>query len=241
MKIRERSRRAFQRAVPPTGATALMAGLTVGIHIARSGRSITIGLAVVIGLTLVVFLTYFSLSFAGYRMNMREPFLARLYFITRVTDRLQTYVIIKVFRRYFARAPGWVLLTTRGRKTGLPREVLLPCERFRDGLIVISTYGRRSNWVRNIEGDSAVIVTCAGWSLPARAEIIDELEIKRSLVSAHPYFPVAPVFPINTIHVTLLRPFMIAWLRWWVTSRPVVLVRLALAPSGHQMAPSNKN
>ena len=55
--------------------------------------------------------------------------------ITRVTDRLQTYVIIKTFRRYFERAPGWVILTTRGRKTGLPREVLLPCERFTGKLL----------------------------------------------------------------------------------------------------------
>ena len=110
---------------------------------------------------------------------------------------------------------------------------MLPCERFREGLIIISTYGRRSNWIRNIEGDAAVAVTCAGWSLPARAEIIDDLETKRSLVSAHPYFPPAPVFPINTIHVTLLRPVTIALLRWWVTARPVVLIRLAFAPSAH--------
>jgi deazaflavin-dependent oxidoreductase (nitroreductase family) len=167
---------------------------------------------------------------------MPEPFAARLHFITRVTDRLQTYVIIKVFRRYFERAPGWLLLTTRGRKTGLPREVLLPCERFREGLIIISTYGRRSNWIRNLEGDSAVTVICGGWALPARAEIIDDVKTKRSLVSAHPFFPPAPVFPINTIHVTLLRPITIALLRWWVTSRPVVLIRLALPSSAQAVS-----
>jgi hypothetical protein len=63
--------------------------------------------------------------------------------------------------------------------------------------------------------------------LPARAEVVDNLETRRSLVSTHPFFAPAPVFPINTIHVTLLRPFMIGFLRWWVTSRPVVVVRLA--------------
>ena len=237
MKTIGRSHRAFLRALPPTMVTAIVAVPIVGIHIARSGRWITTSIAIAIGLMLVVFLTYFSLSVAGYRVNMREPFAARLHFITRVTDRLQTYVIIivKVFRRYFERAPGWVLLTTRGRKTGLPREVLLPCERFREGLIIISTYGRRSNWIRNIEDDPTVAVTCAGWSLPARAEIIDDLETKRSLVSAHPFSPPAPVFPINTIHVTLLRPVTTALMRWWVTSRPVVFVRLALAPSAHQV------
>jgi deazaflavin-dependent oxidoreductase (nitroreductase family) len=160
------------------------------------------------------------------RPDGREPFAARLHFITRLTNRVQR-ALIPGLRRYFQRAPGWVLLTTRGRKSGRPREVLLPCERFADGLIVISTYGRRSNWIRNIERDPDVLVTCGGWVVPGRAEIIDDLETKRSLVSAHPFFAPAPVFPINTLHVTLLRPLMIAFLRRWVTPRPVVLVRPA--------------
>ena len=58
--------------------------------------------------------------------------------------------MVWLFRRYFERAPGWVLLTTTGRRTGLPREVLLPCERFPGALLLISTYGSRSDWIRNI-------------------------------------------------------------------------------------------
>ena len=156
--------------------------------------------------------------------DMLEPFAARLHFVTRVTNRIQTY-LVRALRRYFERAPGWVLLTTHGRKTGLPREVLLPCERFDGGLIVISTYGLRSNWIRNIERDAAVTVSCAGWVLPARAEIIDDLEAKRALVSAHPFFAPLPMMPINTLHITLLRGLTVAFLRRWVTHRPVVLVR----------------
>jgi deazaflavin-dependent oxidoreductase (nitroreductase family) len=155
---------------------------------------------------------------------MTEPFGARLHAITRITNGVQR-VLVRVFRRYFERAPGWVLLTTRGRTTGLPREVLLPCERFGDGLLVISTYARRSNWIRNIARDPVVQVTCAGWVLPGRAEIVDDVDAKRALVSAHPFFAPAPVIPINTIHVTLLRPLLIAFLRRWVTHRPVVVVR----------------
>src|ERR1700687_4408732 len=78
--------------------------------------------------------------------TMSEPLIAKFHFITRITNRLQG-VVVRVFRRYFERAPGWVLLTTRGRKSGLPREVLLPCERFEEGLLIISTYGSRSNWL----------------------------------------------------------------------------------------------
>ena len=153
-----------------------------------------------------------------------EPFAARLHFITRFTSRVQS-VLVRILRRYFVRAPSWVLLTTRGRRTGLPREVLLPCERFDGGVLVISTYDRRSNWIRNIERDPTVRITSAGWVLPAHAEIVDDLEAKRALVSSHPFFVPLPVFPLNLIHITILRPLTIAFLRWWVARRPVVLIR----------------
>ncbi len=155
---------------------------------------------------------------------MREPFAARLHPVTRLTSRLQG-VVVRALRSYFARAPGWVLLTTQGRKTGLPREVLLPCERFDGGLIIISTYGRRSNWIRNIARDPNVRVTCAGWIFPARAEIIDDLDTKRSLIGAHPFFPALPLLILNVLHATLLRPIWIPALRRWVTRRPVILIR----------------
>jgi deazaflavin-dependent oxidoreductase (nitroreductase family) len=153
-----------------------------------------------------------------------EPLLARLHFVTRFTNRAQGF-LIQAFRRYFERAPGWVLLTTRGRKSGLAREVLLPCERFGDGLIVISTYARRSNWIRNIEHDHGVKVTAAGWTIEARAEIVDDLETKRALVAAHPFFAPAPVALLNMLHRTLLRPLTVAFLRRWVTKRPVIVIR----------------
>ena len=132
---------------------------------------------------------------------------------------------MRIFRRYFERAPGWVLHTTTGRKTGLPREVLLPCERFPGGMIILSTYGTRSNWMRNVARDPNVTVTSAGWVLDARAEIVDDLETKRHLVTAHPFFAPAPFGFLNVLHRTLLRPLMIAFLRWWVSNRPVVIVR----------------
>jgi deazaflavin-dependent oxidoreductase (nitroreductase family) len=159
-----------------------------------------------------------------------EPLAAKLHVITRLTNRLQGH-LVNACRRYFDRAPGWVLLTTRGRKSGLPREVLLPCERFAQGLIVISTYGRQANWLRNIERDAAVTVTCAGWRLPARAEVIDDVERKQSLITAHPFFAPLPVFPLNAIHRTLLRPLLVAFLRWWVRPRPVILIHCSSSPT----------
>jgi deazaflavin-dependent oxidoreductase (nitroreductase family) len=154
-----------------------------------------------------------------------EPFAARLHFIPRVVIRPVQSTLVRVFRRYFEQAPGWVLLTTTGRKSGLPREVLLPCERFAGGMIVISTYGTRADWMRNIGRDPNVRVTSAGWVLDARAEVVDDLAAKRALVSAHPFFAPAPFGPINFLHRTLLRPLTVAFLRWWVSNRPVVVIR----------------
>jgi deazaflavin-dependent oxidoreductase (nitroreductase family) len=153
-----------------------------------------------------------------------EPFAARLHFVPMLLRRPQN-ALVRVLERYFERAPGWVLLTTRGRTTGLPRRVLLPCERFPGGLIVSSTYGRRSHWIRNIAREPCVEVTCAGWVLRARAEIVEDLERKLALVSAHPFFPAAPFAPVHAVLRTLLRPLLVALLRWWIRPRPLVLIR----------------
>jgi deazaflavin-dependent oxidoreductase (nitroreductase family) len=158
-----------------------------------------------------------------------EPFAARWHFIPRLIRRPQTG-LGRLFRRYFERAPGWMLLTTTGRRTGSPREVLLPWERFADVLFTISTYGRRSDWIRNIQNDPDVQVTCAGWRVRARAEVVDDLKAKQALVSAHPFFPAAPIASLNLLHRTLLRSIWVPFLRWWVRSRPVVVMR----PRGHE-------
>ena len=106
----------------------------------------------------------------------QEPFAARLHFIPRALRAPQAG-IVRIFRRYFECAPGWVLLTTTGRISGLPREVLLPCERYSEGLIVISTYGWRSHWIRNISHQPEVRVTCGGWVLSGRAEVVEDQDL----------------------------------------------------------------
>lgn len=150
----------------------------------------------------------------------REPFAAHLHFIPMALRRPQN-ALVRRFRRYFERAPGWVLLTTRGRKTGLPREVLLPCERSPEFLIIISTYGWRSHWIRNIQQNPEVQVSCAGWIASGHAELVEELDRKRALVATHPFFPVAPFALVRTV----LRPLLVLFLRLWVAPRPLVLIR----------------
>jgi deazaflavin-dependent oxidoreductase (nitroreductase family) len=135
-------------------------------------------------------------------------------------------VLIRLLRGYFTRAAGWVLLTTTGRKTGLPREVLLPCARTDELVLVMSTYGHRSDWIRNLRADPRVHVTHRGRVLPARAEIVGDLAHKRALVSAHPFFAPAPFALVHAVALTVLRPLTLAGLRRWMTTRPVVVLHL---------------
>ena len=158
-----------------------------------------------------------------------EPFGARLHFLPRLIRPIQA-AIVRAFRPYFERAPGWMLLTTRGRRTRLAREVLLPCVRTPDEIITISTYGRRSDWIRNLGKDPAVRVSCDGRVVPARAEIVDDLQRKRALVTAHPFFAPAPFAIVNAVVLALFRPVWVAFLRGWVTGRPVVVLHLEKPP-----------
>ncbi|MFQ5477229.1 MAG: nitroreductase/quinone reductase family protein [Candidatus Binatia bacterium] len=153
----------------------------------------------------------------------REPFAANLHFIPRLLRRPQN-ALVRVLRRYFERAPGWVLLTTRGRKTGLQREVLLPCERSPEGLLLISTYGWRSNWIRNIQRDASVTISAGGWLLSGHAELVETLDAKTRLVSAYPFFPAAPFAPLHAVLRTVMRPLLVLFLRRWVRARPLVVV-----------------
>jgi len=154
----------------------------------------------------------------------REPFAAHLHFVALALRRPQN-ALLRLFRRYFERAPGWVILTTRGRKTGLPREVLLPCERSPGFLLIISTYGWRSHWIRNIQREPEVLVSCAGWVVSGHAEIVEQLDRKRSLVAAHPFFPAAPFAVVHAVLRTVLRPLLVLFLHLWVAPRPVVIIR----------------
>lgn len=158
-----------------------------------------------------------------------EPVAARLHWIPRALRGPQG-ALVRALRYYFEHAPGWVLLTTSGRKTGLPREVLLPCERTADGMILISTYGARSDWVRNIQRNPQVHVTCGGWVLPGHAEVVEEVGAKRALVTEHPFFPAMPVAPFHLLLRVLLRPLLVLFLRQWVGPRPVIFVRASQIP-----------
>lgn len=152
-----------------------------------------------------------------------EPFAARLHGFALFVQRPQRALVAR-YRRGLERAPHWVLLTTRGRRTGLAREVLLPCARARGRVLVISTYARRSAWLRNIEACPAVTITSGGAVVEARAEVVDELARKHALVKELPFVPLVPLYTVQKLARGVLKPLAVRWLRRWVAQRPVVLI-----------------
>jgi deazaflavin-dependent oxidoreductase (nitroreductase family) len=118
-------------------------------------------------------------------------------------------------------------LTTRGRKTGLPREVLLPCARAGSRVLVISTYGTRSAWIRNIAACPEVELTSRGEKVAGRAEIVDDLARKRALAAELPFVPLAPAAFAQSLARGALRGPAVAWLSRWVAPRPMVLIETA--------------
>ncbi len=154
-----------------------------------------------------------------------EPFAARLHFIPRRIRRVQA-ALVNSQRDYFSRAPGWVLLTTTGRRTGLPRETLLPCGRSGNHVFLISSYGWQSDWIRNLRKNPKVKVTCDGVVVSGHAKMIEDLDDKTRIVSEHPFVPFAPFELVQTVALTAaMRPLLVAFLRRWVASRPVVVIR----------------
>jgi deazaflavin-dependent oxidoreductase (nitroreductase family) len=155
-----------------------------------------------------------------------EPWAARLHFVARAIRRPQE-ALVQRFRRDVERSRDWVLLTTRGRRTGLPREVLLPCARDGRRVLVVSTYGRRSAWIRNLEACPEVVLTVRGERIAGRAEIVDDLARKHALAAELPFLPLAPLGIAQALARGMLRRPAVAWLQRWVTPRPVVLIEIA--------------
>jgi deazaflavin-dependent oxidoreductase (nitroreductase family) len=155
-----------------------------------------------------------------------EPWAAHLHFVARAIRGPQE-ALVSVLRRDVERSAHWVLLTTRGRKTGLPREVLLPCARDGNRVLVVSTYGWRSAWVRNIEACPDVELTSRGKKVKGRAEIVDDVERKQVLAAEMPFVPLAPIGFAQSLARGALRGPAVAWLKQWVTPRPVVVIEVA--------------
>lgn len=154
----------------------------------------------------------------------RDPPIARLHGLLRFFRPIER-AMIRSLRRYFERSPGYVLLTTRGRRSGLPHEVLLPCAHIGDAVVVISTYGRRSDWIRNLGRDPVVEFTHNGQVVRGRADLVEDVQHKQDLVTREPFFLPVPFALLYGILWTILRPFFAFIMRRWAATRPIVVIR----------------
>lgn len=67
-----------------------------------------------------------------------------------------------------------LLLTTTGRKTGLPRTTPLQYEKDGSDYVVGSARGLKSDWVRNLQADPDVFIEIGKRKIPCKAEVITD-------------------------------------------------------------------
>src|SRR5215213_11486050 len=78
-----------------------------------------------------------------------------------VTNRLVNPLVRPLVERGLL-DPGWALLETRGRRTGLPRVVPLGNGLRGDTFWIVTEHGHHADYVRNIKADPHVRVKAGG-------------------------------------------------------------------------------
>lgn len=69
-----------------------------------------------------------------------------------------------------------LLLTTSGRRSGLPRTTPLQYEKEGDSFVVVSSKGSRADWVRNLKADPNVGVEVRRQKIRCKAELVEDPE-----------------------------------------------------------------
>jgi deazaflavin-dependent oxidoreductase (nitroreductase family) len=69
----------------------------------------------------------------------------------------------------------YLYLTTRGRKTGRPREIEIWFTEFEDRYFVIAEYAT-SQWLQNLQADPAVKIRVSGKEFCATARVVSPIE-----------------------------------------------------------------
>lgn len=67
-----------------------------------------------------------------------------------------------------------LILTTKGRKSGAPRHVVVEYRRHGSKYYVVSGWGARTDWYRNIQQEPRVTIQQGGQIIDARAQLVDD-------------------------------------------------------------------
>lgn len=84
--------------------------------------------------------------------------------------------IIQNYQKGLAPTRVVLLLTTTGRKSGLPRITPLQYEEIDGSYYLGSARGMRADWLRNIQANPAVEVQVGKRNFKARAEVVDDVQ-----------------------------------------------------------------
>lgn len=99
----------------------------------------------------------------------------------RSSLRLLFRLPVSLYHLHLGRLLGhrFLLLTHTGRHTGLPRQTVLEVMEYREEIpeaIVMSGFGRNSDWLRNIEATPNPQITIASQNFPATFRFLSEDE-----------------------------------------------------------------
>ncbi|MFC1442811.1 nitroreductase/quinone reductase family protein [Streptacidiphilus sp. N1-10] len=95
----------------------------------------------------------------------------------RTVTAFQRRIVNPVARRM----PGQVLLETTGRKSGLPRRTPVGGRRIGDAFWLVSEYGDKSHYVRNIQADPQVRVRLKGVWHTGTAHLLPDDDVRARL------------------------------------------------------------
>jgi len=87
-------------------------------------------------------------------------------------------------------AARMIVLTTRGRKSGLPRHTMVECTSMDGRLYIVPGWGERAHWYRNVLADPKVTVQHSGKIWGAIARRVTDREEVEPLYSAARQSPV---------------------------------------------------
>lgn len=100
--------------------------------------------------------------------------------------RTQHKVAMVLFRLGLGRFDDDTLMTTIGRKSGLPRRVVVSAVAMDDRRYVVNPFGERAHWYRNLAADPIVTVQQRGRTWTARATRVTDRDEAISLYEQTP-------------------------------------------------------
>lgn len=102
-----------------------------------------------------------------------------------------------LYQAGFGPVLGWLpflILTTRGRRTGLPRHTVLEYRRHGSKFYIISGWGEQAHWYKNLLADDQVTIQYGRLTIPARAvKVTDPAEALRAVYMFRRGSPLADV------------------------------------------------